>query len=130
MKPNSHKNQKATQIYLPFLVICLVTVILIVLLLRRFGTGSTEFIVMANISAIFVIITFVFILSVAFIFIVVVNIVIYRSSKGIENAFPRINEIMSHINQYLTKTAHAGLKPFWYVEIASAIFNFGTKRKE
>jgi len=130
MNTNSHKNQKVTQIYLPFLVICLVTTILFVLLLRHFGTESSEFMIMANISAIYIIIPFIFAIGIVFLFLVVMNIIIHRSIKGLMQVFPRLNEATSRITLYISKTAYAGLKPFWYVEMASAIFNFGKKRKE
>ena len=130
MKANSHKNQKVTQIYLPFLVICIVTVILIVLLLRRFGRDSSGFMILANISAIYIIIPFIFVIGIAFLFLVVMNVIIHRSIIGLMQVFPQLNEATSRITRYISKTAHAGLKPFWYVEMVSAIFNFGEKREE
>lgn len=130
MSADSHRKQKLTQIFLPLILITLIIITVLIVLLREFQSGTPEFTVLTDVSAIIMIIPMLATSALVFLMIIAFFLLFNQTHQALSKFFPRINASTTKVNSILNRSAKIALKPFWVCEMGKSIIKFLFQRKK
>ena len=130
MSADSHRKQRVTQIFLPFILITFIIIAILIVFLREFQSGTSEFMVLADVSAIIVIIPLLATLALVFLMIIAFFLLFNQIHQALSKYFPRLNSSTAKVNTLLNSSAKIALKPFWVCEMGTSIIKSLFQRKE
>lgn len=118
----NHKNQIFSQIVLPFILILTTVSLLIFWLVQKLGIGSPGFEVMANVSAVFIMIPFILTAEISLLMLILVILVFHKGKKTLPIYFSHIHDAFSKLSSLILGTSEIAIKPFLYGELTSGLF--------